>query len=80
MASSRDSSTTSHLIIFASASQGNTGRRGIVGQANGPRNSKAPAVVRPRLLTCAFTGVSEGIRTPDIQDHNVANEPMKQPL
>ena len=29
-----------------------------------------PAVVRPTLLTCTFTGVSEGIRTPDIQDHN----------
>jgi hypothetical protein len=27
---------------------------------------------RPDSLTCYFDGVSEGIRTPDIQDHNLA--------
>src|SRR5713226_2905479 len=27
---------------------------------------------RPGLLTCYFSGVSDGIRTHDIQDHNLA--------
>jgi hypothetical protein len=29
------------------------------------------------LLTCGFTGVSDGIRTHDIQDHNLATRPIK---
>jgi hypothetical protein len=46
-------------------------------------NAKAPRIGREKrrearplsgsgLLTCINNGVSEGIRTPDIQDHNLA--------
>ena len=34
----------------------------------------------PQVTGLYKMGVSEGIRTPDIQDHNVANEPIKQLL
>jgi hypothetical protein len=36
--------------------------------------AEAPAVIQPGLLTCSFTGVSDGIRTRDIEDHNDIDE------
>jgi hypothetical protein len=45
---------------------------------------KGPAANRrPGPLTCCFSGVSEGIRTPDTQDHNNVAEgerPRKTPV
>jgi hypothetical protein len=37
----------------------------------GHLNARRPTAIRPGLLTCYFSGVGEGTRTPDPQDHNL---------
>ena len=36
-----------------------------------PQSLEARPLYVPGLLTCYFSGVSEGTRTPDTQDHNL---------
>jgi hypothetical protein len=64
--------TETVALLAARAGVAGQDRLPICSQNRTPESREARPSCGPGLLTCGFYGVSEGIRTPDIQDHNLA--------